>query len=888
MNSSHICLACRRTLSRARLHKAVQWHPKATFISLSANPPTTTDEKSREDLLDLGNVEDGSRKRHIGVGAILERRKQIPRQPSDDGDQLEALFEESLKQPPSEAKESPAPLTSVQPYIQADNLRRMLADKSYAIGDTWRFFVEHFGPVAWRTGSITPRTSPSYLHYAQRELAKKVIEAKRNDPLSLDLPTVTEFSKLYSQLGVLQSSEWVDMMLILLESLIKLDQYSPDHPAHKERVTSDLVGAWNVVFRQPKKIQDYPPEGSPYDWSHVPIVDSTSATRAYRRHGAQGLFMKLAPMFELRHQYNTALVAVTTFILLTKPSIADKAVVQEALPLISSLGVAIATPHFVVERIKITKMAGVPPLVLDFLHTTGSQAKEAALNMQTALTGNESERAMAESGRSIKFSSMADSRSLSDRIRTDLSSMSKRLYNAMNRRDLPQVDRLWSDALNFPIAQDLPDTNGGHPPESFMKPERGTLTSDLCNYFILVYMALRQPSRAIEVWNHMVKSGLSPNLKTWDSMLNGCKTCRDYKALEEVWMKMLHLGVQPDVVCWTTRISGLIECNKIDQGMHALDEMGRLWLAANKPKFTEPQKKGKRRPMAPVGPAAVKPTIETVNAAVAGLFRRRLPEAAHRVLTWAAKFDITPDVITYNTLLMPLIRDGHSNEAMALLKQMQKEGIEADVATFTTILDETFKYADELTPEEQREIAQNIFTEMDAAGIKANLYTYGKMIYQLLQSMHGDLIVVNIVMDHMAQQGIEPTAHIYTIFLNHYFSQDPPDLGAVRNLIDRATAEVGTVDHIFWDRVVEGYARAGETTAAMRVLGKHESKGNRTSWVTKQVLLTALVQNEEWTMARSFVGNVKTDSGGPKPLREMKGQEGQQRFWALAAELELL
>jgi hypothetical protein len=225
---------------------------------------------------------------------------------------------------------------------------------------------------------------------------------------------------------------------------------------------------------------------------------------------------------------------------------------------------------------------------------------------------------------------------------------------------------------------------------------------------------------------------------------------------------------------------------------------------------------------------------------------------------------------------------------MALLKQMQKEGIGADVGTFTTILDETFRYSDELTPKEQKEITDNVLSEMDAAGVKANLHTYGKMIYQLLQSMSGDLTVVNAVMEHMAKQGIQPTTYIYTMLVSHLFAQEPADLDAVKNLIERARMEVGSVDHIFWDRVIEGYARAGDTASAMRTLGKLESGGSHASWVTRKVLLTALVQNDDWASARAFVDNVKADTGGPKSDHELKGKEGQQWFWRLAAELELL
>ena len=834
-------------------------------------------------------MDDGKKKRYIGVGAISERRKQVPRQPQpwNDGDQLEALFEESLKQPSTEAKEVSQPITSVEPYIHADTLRKMLADRSCSVGDAWKFFVEHFGTEAWRKGSIDQRSLPGNLHHTKTALARRIVTAKRMDPFSLDLPTVTEFSKVYSQLGGLNSQEWVGIMLVLLESLVKLDQASPEDPIHKERVTADVVGAWNVVFRRIGKAHDYPPEGSPHDWSHIPSISANYAIQIYRKLGVQGLFGQFAPMFPLRFQYNIAVVAATTFALLTRESIADKAVVQEASSLISSLGVAISIRGVDVE--KLARVGCVPPSISKFLEESATRTKKIASNMQTALVEDElGSKSLSDSRASPKFKSILESRSLSSTVRTDLSSISKRLYDAMGRQDVPQVNKLWSDVLHFPVAKETIIANEDGP-ESVSKPRPGILTHELCNYFIMIYMALRQPNHAIEVWNHMVKNGLSPNLRTWDSMMNGCKACRDHKALEDVWMKMLHLRVQPDVVCWTTRISGLIECNKADKAMHALDEMGRLWVAANQKKLDDPKKGSRKKAVdAQLALKAVKPTIETVNAAVAGLLRKRQPEAAHRVLAWASKFDITPNVITYNTLLTPLIRDGHSIEAMALLKQMQNEGIEADVGTFTTILDETFRYSDELTLEEQKEITDNIFSEMEGAGIKANLHTYGKMIYQLLQSMSGDLTVVNAVMEHMVNQGIQPTTYIYTMLVNHYFAQEPADLDAIRNLIERARVEVGSVDNIFWDRVIEGYARAGDTTAAMRVLGKLESGGSHASWVTRQVLLTSLVQSDEWSIARSFVGNVKADTGGPAPDHEMKGKEGQQRFWRLAAELELL
>ena len=213
--------------------------------------------------------------------------------------------------------------------------------------------------------------------------------------------------------------------------------------------------------------------------------------------------------------------------------------------------------------------------------------------------------------------------------------------------------------------------------------KRGTFTAELANLFILIYMTFRQPNPAINVWNHMLRSGIQPTLQTWNAMLSGCKDSRDWKTLEVVWKRMLASGAQPDVICWTTRISGLIEAYQFDSGIRALDEMGRIWLAAAK--VQHPKMKLEQLQLLPEVDGAAKPTIETINGAVAGLLRKHKSEAAHHVLAWGGKFGITPDINTYNALLRPLIRSGHTKQATALLQQMQKAGIQADVATFTTI-----------------------------------------------------------------------------------------------------------------------------------------------------------------------------------------------------------
>lgn len=474
-------------------------------------------------------------------------------------------------------------------------------------------------------------------------------------------------------------------------------------------------------------------------------------------------------------------------------------------------------------------------------------------------------------------------------LTSDASLLRRELTKAVKERRLHRVNQLWqamvskaeASAQNEPaLAQ--PSTE--HDSATKSDTNGGVLSLDLCNQFILSYMTLRQPGLALEVWNTMISASLQPDLASWNAMLEGCKVSRNLTSLESVWAKLLTSGDKPDMACWTTRISGLAECGKPDLAIRALNEMGALWLhAARKNGITDYAEAGDIDD-------AIKPTIETINAAIAGLLRRpKGNESVQRILAWGGTLGIQPDIITFNTLLRSLVRSGPPGSVPALLQQMQASGIQADVATYTTLLDELFKSSSPRSLEAQTAMVNSVFSEMEAAGIEANLWTYGKMIYALLQSNPGDkeLVAVRAVLQRMKERGVEPSTYIYTTLISHHFSQSPPDLLSVRHLLERIALSSTIMDHIFWDRVIEGYASVDDTSQALNILGKVDRPGQRVGWPALQMVVHALVRNGEWEAARRVVADTARDRGGP-PRREERGVEGQHGFWRCVAEWGLM
>jgi pentatricopeptide repeat protein len=862
MSVPHICSTCRRTIGQIISGKNLRKY--SSFVSLSSDPRTSVKDKRRDDPPPPANT--------------LKPRTTQPK-PSgsrpEPGDVLEALFEEATKKGPNESPTSTR-LTSLAheaPEIELERrieeLSEMLESrpgKPLPLLDCWSFFLRHFGPTAWKAGTINRATHPTHLKIIAPQLLEQIMKAKSADPFADNLPTYTELILPFFELGILTGREWTGMMVTLLVNI--LQARGPLATKQSHPLIMDLLRSWNVVCRQATTEATANINPLTLDWSYVPKIPplkfqqaklGTDRTVASRKNINVAFSLLLPGVRLLKDQMSgVALGTIKVLLDVERYGLGDSAT-PDVSTLLETLLTVVHTCRIERPDLLSPEYEGVPRPVLQAIKDHWVAIKNRA---------NE-----------IVLPTMPSQRSYTSFSGTDSGMISRRLRHAFNIKNRKVAEDLWVGAQRLPIAKS--DSNDAQGAVGFAS---GTLSPALYHQFILTFMGLRLPAKAIEVWNHMVENGIAPDVGAWDAMLNGCKASQDRKGLDEVWFRMIGSDVKPDVYCWTSRISGLIQCRAIEDGIYALDEMGRLWLQAVRKKY--PDIKVSKLKEVGAMPGVVKPTIATVNAAVSGLLAQGQSTAAQRVLAWASKIGISPDVQTYNMLIRPMIRGGRVNEATKLLKSMQDQEILPDAATFVTILEEVFRDAHNYTADQLRDTVKSVFDMMEEAGVEANLHTYNKIIYLLLQANPNDITPVTSVMEHMASRNVQPNTHSYTMLVNHYFSQQPPDLEAVRILMERAGLEVGSTDHVFLDRVIEGYARAGDTSTALRLLGRIQSSKLYTSWNTLRTLLMALIKNDEWDLARELVRNTVIDKGGPIDVKE-KGVEGQHMFWDLVRESRL-
>lgn len=434
--------------------------------------------------------------------------------------------------------------------------------------------------------------------------------------------------------------------------------------------------------------------------------------------------------------------------------------------------------------------------------------------------------------------------------------------------------------------------------------------------FLRTFWALRRHNEAIEVWNHMFKCGYPFKPKHWTAMLNGCIIAKDVESLQSLWTKMQNSGVLPDSTTWTTYIHGLIEGRKWEEGLKALEQLGRIWRSAPplKPSDTTSDNSrgsntGNDNQSAEESKfgSILRPTENPVGAALSALIHINKRSLIPRVLAWARSHQVPLSGHTFNILLRPIVRHGTQADIQAHLQRMAEANCTPDVVTFTIILNGLVSNPTSafrtLPPEAQENTIVSILADMEAQGIEPTAFTYGTLLDGLLtpagsssrdpssssSSSSLDDHTPNVqaartVLAHMAARKIYPSTHVYTILITHYFTRRPsPDLPAVASLWAsiRHSNQYNRLDNIFFDRLIEGYADNDELDEALKFLQLMPRYGNTPGWGALVRLLTALVRAREWGLCGELVEDVERGDGS---LRVGQGRgQGRERgaFWEL-------
>ncbi|KAK3375277.1 glutathione S-transferase-like protein [Podospora didyma] len=673
---------------------------------------------------------------------------------------------------------------------------------------------------------------------------RRLAKAKAQDFISAELPSVTRLMQISMDLGHLNVHSWslliLKMNLTIFQISTSPEDYSStgrleDAMARRDALLIDLVGSWNIFTNTKGHHVPEHPFRSNVPPFHLVFTRMHPRAIAHRHRGDE---LKLLP-----------LAAYVTYVLLGSSVNAGPSIADTAGPFLGMMKKVLSwsTPNDKDVQDMCEKHSKL------YEHVTAGVAKMKAEEPRGSVANPDI--AKLASTKAAPDGSITRPVIPHDDRRHKMAEMIHwRIGQAIKGRNLGALMKTWEDFLCIPDDQKTPD---------------------VLNYFILAFMGMRQQQRAIDVWNYTEMIGVKPTIKTWNSMILGCSVAKNADGIEVVWKKLISSGIKLDAAIWTTRVDGLISAGKPEAGLRALNEMAQVWLERNKPGGS--------------GQDAVQPTVEPINAAVNGLMRLGKIADCYKVLAWAGKHKIDPDIFTFNTLLRPLVRQGQTEQVTAVLKMMSGMGIEPTTATFTIMLEGVLANLDSTCPEQQVALVTKIIEDMEAAGVVANMMTFSKMIYILLQEGGGSLEAVNAVLATIRSRGWELNSHIYTMLAEHHFARDPPEPEAVAALIrNHGLVANKAIDRVFWERVVKGYCQVGRTEEALAIFNRVFASGTTMSLSTLYEFLLALIRDGQMQQAAKLVESLGTMNEAADRNREGGSREWKHRFWHLADQYGLM
>jgi pentatricopeptide repeat protein len=432
---------------------------------------------------------------------------------------------------------------------------------------------------------------------------------------------------------------------------------------------------------------------------------------------------------------------------------------------------------------------------------------------------------------------------------------------------------------------------------------------ELYEHLMLNFLLLAHPKTAMEVWETMLQSGFSPTVKTYTVMVRGARACHDVNGMKAFWERMRNAGIQPDLPAWTAFIHGLIKLRNVDVGLEAVKEMGREWLAAAQKQASLDQRAASgpnvysppasKESLLAKYPSSIRgvprPDVTILNCAITALADTTRESAVSEVVSWAQTFAIEPDLITYNTLLNLAMRRKQTKNATALLARMRDRGITPNGDTWVVLLTSMFYngFLDEVPRDKQLDkVLTWVNSTKDANGRTAvDGKAFALIINQFVKQLKNPDAATG-VLAYMAKNDIKFSVHMATIVLTSYFEEEPPNFQAIDDLYQRllngdlngggslrTKGPMDSLDTVFYDRLIEGYARYHSIIGlkpCLDILNRCQREGRKNGWRALEQVARAMAAKDRFDLLTDLVISIRAR------LKQGRGgtqMQGQYDFW---------
>jgi pentatricopeptide repeat protein len=264
---------------------------------------------------------------------------------------------------------------------------------------------------------------------------------------------------------------------------------------------------------------------------------------------------------------------------------------------------------------------------------------------------------------------------------------------------------------------------------------------DAVTYNILAdgWCRVKDTSRALDILNLMVESGIAPTKATYNIILKGFFRSGQLRHAWDFFLQMKKRGindenVKPDVVSYTTVLHGLGVAGQLEKARKVFDEMSK---------------------------EGCPPSTPTYNALIQVICKKGNVEDAVAVFNDMIGKSFVPNRVTYTVLIRGLCHAKKIDRAMKLLERMKSEGCEPSVQAHNVIIRYSFE-------EGEIEKALDLFERM-SKGMEClpDKDTYNIIISAMfVRKRAEDMVVAARMVVDMVDRGYLPRKFMFNRVLN--------------------------------------------------------------------------------------------------------------------------
>uniref|UniRef100_A0A2N9HES6 DYW domain-containing protein n=1 Tax=Fagus sylvatica TaxID=28930 RepID=A0A2N9HES6_FAGSY len=212
----------------------------------------------------------------------------------------------------------------------------------------------------------------------------------------------------------------------------------------------------------------------------------------------------------------------------------------------------------------------------------------------------------------------------------------------------------------------------------------------LWNTMLAAYAELGQSGEALKLFYQMQLEGVPPNVISWNSVILGFLRSGQVSEAKDMFLQLRSLGVQPNRITWTTLISGLAQNGFPDEAILVFQQMQEAGITPNTISLVSALSACTDMAALHYGKAFhgyvtrhnIWLSIPIATSLVDMYAKCGIIDQAN----WVFDMILSKELPLYNAMICAYALHGRALEALAVLKQLEEEGIEPDNITFTSVL----------------------------------------------------------------------------------------------------------------------------------------------------------------------------------------------------------